>query len=1103
MRLACLCLGLVTATAKVSLGLDTQKSLAQYIHQTWDVNDGLPQLTGNAIAQTSRGYIWVGTQEGLSRFDGVNFTTFVANRPDEMTNDEVTALEATLDGKLWIGTLDGVLAYDSGHFKAYRAAEGLLDPRITSLATSADGVLWVGTRERGLFRFDGKSFETPPGSAKLAEATIRTVFVDSKQRVWAATDTGLALIDGIDVRMFSTRDGLPDNLVNDICDAAEGGVWIATENGLARFVEGAPLPVGDPSQLSDTRLTHVLEDQDGNVWLGTTNGGLNVYRNSTFESYSIDDPRRKIKIEALYEDRENNLWIGTGENGVTMLRDGPVKTFSTIEGLAAPMALGIVQGRLGNIWVGGPSGLTRIQGDEASVYKAEHGLPGDFIVSLYKEPSGDIWAGTRHSGLARFRYRESPKKGKTPDGAPPSFQVLETLTTEDGLSSNAVYAAQRDNAGRLWIGTNGEGLNILSDEGVQTFSKKDGLTDDKVTTIIKDAKGDLWVGTDFGLNWFGGGLLESHEVLPDLAEARVMHIHDDYLGRIWIGTYGQGLFVIDQNVEVQSIRKRDGLFDDVIFVILDDGQGSFWMSCNKGVFRVRVEALNAFVTGNAKRIESTIFDVSDGMRQREATGSFKQPGWVDNDGNLWFSTVDGVVRIDPLALNKSEFPPKTVIETVHANGRPVKPGSSLPPDVKTLDFTYTGISFVSSNRIEFIYKLVGIDDKWISAGTQRRVNYTNLPPGNYEFRVKARSADGAWSRAAARFPFSLNAAFYETTWFYITAFIVLLFFLFSYSRWRAHRVETRERKLSELAWDRTRQALESQIGEVQRVSDKLSGIADALGSFMSDLASSSAQVAKVISEIVMTLHTMEKAGSDVQKYAGGILNDAKNDKTKAFNSREEMKQTSGIIVRIRDDSKNIATGSRELLESLVEVNRSIRGVKEIAEKSKILAVNASIEAVKAGRYGVGFGVVAREIKAMALQSKNATQSITNLLFNVQRAIVGINKTSKAGQELSVEGVKQIEQASRTVSGFVEAMSSTSDKAQKIAGMIGQQSEDIGATLTSMKDINYLVQENELLSRDMKEQVSTLNDSAKELLGLVANWKAPETLVSFSHKNKKI
>jgi PAS domain S-box-containing protein len=498
------------------------------------------------------------------------------------------------------------------------------------------------------------------------------------------------------------------------------------------------------------------------LWIGTAGGGLNQLRDGAFATTGALEGLSSDVVLGVYQDREGAVWVGTAGAGVNRLKDGKIITYTTRDGLADNQVLSITEDGQGDHWFGTRRGLTRLRNGHFAAYAGNKGVPTDVVQCTFTDSKGDLWVGSR-SGLSHF------------DG-----RTFRTYTTKDGLSHNnvqAIYGDRRD--GSLWIGTS-DGLDHLANGRFVAYTKKDGLSNDVVWTIAGDADGTLWLGTS------GGGL----------------------------NRFRNGVF--------SSVTTAQGLFDDAIFQILDDQLGNLWFSCNRGVFRVAKEQLNALARHQIQHISARSFGVSDGMRSAECNGAFQAAGYRLNNGALLFPTMKGIASIQPDHIEKNPAPLSVLVEQTNIDNRefagqsPFKP----PPGKGQLEFQYTAPSFIAAERIRFKYMLEGFDKDWVDAGNRRIAFYTNIPPGDYKFKVIARNTGGVWSSREASVALILPKHFYQTTAFTTLEGLAALGLLAAAYSIRVSRLQANEAKLRVLVEQRT-EALSSSEKKFRQLAENI------------------------------------------------------------------------------------------------------------------------------------------------------------------------------------------------------------------------------------------------------------------------------------------
>ena len=746
---------LVLLAGTRTLALDPGRHLKEFGHQTWLTENGLPQNTVQAIVQTQDGYLWVGTQEGLARFDGLNFTVFDKENTPAFKSNDIRFLIEDRQGRLWISTSYGLVCRHNGEFKSFTVNEGLPDNSIGPVVEDTSGTIWIGTAG-GVTRFDNGNFRTYTAEQGLSRNVIQTLCARADGSVLVGTSAGLqslsndhfssfelppdvnvanitAIAETEDRRLFfGTPDGLvvvsgstsaPQTLSNNRITALrmdrEGALWVATSGGVVRVNNGAAETLTTADGLSSNLILSIYEDREGSIWIGTEAGGLHLLKSKKFNTYSTKDGLPNDVVKAIYQDTQGGIWIGSNGGGLTLFKNGVFRTWTTREGLSSDVVLSLAGDANGTIWIGTPDGLNRFKDGKFQTFTFAEGLSNDLVRSVLVDRNGVLWAGTR-DGLNSFRDNE-----------------FTTYTTHDGLANNFIGAIFEDSKGNLWVGTLG-GLNKITNGKFQTFTAKDGLSSNTVISLYEDDSGDLWIGTN------GGGLNKFHD----------------------------GKFVSFTNTP------------DVIYRILEDQQKNLWCSSNKGIFRVNKNQLN----------NPVFYGPADGTLTRECSGGGHPAGWKTSDGRIWFATIKGLAVIDPENIPLNTTPPPIAIEQLFVDNQsipltiPLPQKVTLSPGAARLDFYYTALSFIAPENVRFKYKLEGFDDNWIDGGGRRVASYTNLRPGNYKFRIIAANNDGVWNETGAALDFYLQPRFYQTYWFYLVCVLLLALTVWQLYRLRVRRM---------------------------------------------------------------------------------------------------------------------------------------------------------------------------------------------------------------------------------------------------------------------------------------------------------------------------
>jgi signal transduction histidine kinase/ligand-binding sensor domain-containing protein/CheY-like chemotaxis protein/HPt (histidine-containing phosphotransfer) domain-containing protein len=770
---------LMTVWTAPAAALEPRKAISQYVYRSWGIAEGLPQETVSAIAQTDDGYLWVGTREGLSRFDGVRFTVYGRHNVSAFRSNRVNVLLKDRRGALWIGTDGGLIRLAHGSFVHFGTEDGLAHERIRAVYEDPDGELWIGT-DGGVSRLLQREPVRFVTIKPLAGERVLTLLRDIAGTFWAGTETGLHQIVGDTTRLVELPGTVRDD-VRKIYEDRRVGLWIATDAGVFHFVDGRPQLV----TASGFSVRAMLADRDGNMWFGTEEGGLQRWHNGVIDAYTVKDGLSDSTVFSLFEDRERTLWVGTFGSGLSSLHDGKFTIFGTREGLSSERIRAVTEDHAGNLWVGTEAGVNQLrEGKVLARYGLQEGLTHLAVNAIAQSRDGTIWIGT-DNGLNRLRNNS-----------------LSMLTVRDGLPSTDIAAILADQNGDVWVGTD-SGLAIYERDG--GFRRLSGsIGHQSIITLLQDRAGDIWIGTrNGGLARYRDGAVTEFTTRDGLSDNWITTLYEDSARTLWIGTGGGGLVRLKDG-SFRVIRRRDGLFDDTIHGIVE-ADDSLWMSSNNGIWQVSNDALNRFTEGKISRIECIGYGLDDGLRSTTAQGNTRAhpAAWRTRDGRLWFPTLKGLVAIDPRHLLTNHTAPPVSIEQVRADGRLVSEGLPVSPGRGSLEFEYTALTFVAPDKITMRYKLDGFDPDWIDAGTRRIAYYTNVPPGKYVFRVKAANNDGLWSEADATTVLELQPHFYETAVFYIVCGLTVLGAGVGVHRQRLRRMHAQKEQLVRLVEERT------------------------------------------------------------------------------------------------------------------------------------------------------------------------------------------------------------------------------------------------------------------------------------------------------------
>jgi signal transduction histidine kinase/ligand-binding sensor domain-containing protein/DNA-binding response OmpR family regulator len=801
-----------------ALALDPSLQPSQYVLDNWQIPEGLPQTSVQAIARTPDGYLWVGTQEGLGRFDGVRFTVYDTGNEPAIPDKYISVLFVDRAGRLWIGTRSGVAVLENGHFTTLSKIAGLEHAYVRAITEGGAGRLWVGT-ENGLFEVGGPgaphSFDASSG---LTDSRIRALHEDHAGALWVGTGAGLQRFDGSRFDGVRLGTGSADVPVTAMHEDTDGTLWMGTATGALYRGTGAHFDaVAEPGRLGSI-VRVLLRDRDGSLWIGTNAGGLVRWQNGKFSALA-SNLFAASDLHSLLEDDEGSLWIGSHGAGLLRLRDAKFASAGAPEGMPGNLAWTIAARSGGGLWVGSDGGLSIYDDGRFQHVAGPHGHENVAVRAVLEDRRNVLWVGTEGAGAYRL-----DQHGMT------------LFDRHNGLSGDTVTALLEDRQSRIWVGTN-EGLDVIEQGRVtsmRSLLRASGPT--SVHLLYEDRAGSLWVATEtqgvFVVDAHGTRHLGMADGLPS---DWVVAIHEDDRGAVWLGTT-DGL-ALWRDGKLTSLARSGGPLRETIMQLLEDDAHQIWLTTNKGMMSVSRDELDALAAGGTRTPEFHVYGLADGLRTAEFNGGNTAAGFRSQDGQLWFPNIRGIVRVDPRHIRTNALPPRVQIEQVAADGAPLtlRDGAQVAPGPQQWEFHYTALSLLVPQRSLFRYRLDGFDKGWIDAGNRRTAYYTRLPPGTYTFRVIASNNDGVWSDTGASLRFTLKPHFFQTIWFALAFLAAIVALAGAWYRLRVGRLRRLAGALREQVALRTRD-LELANAELLRAKDRAELAAQVKSQFLANMS---------------------------------------------------------------------------------------------------------------------------------------------------------------------------------------------------------------------------------------------------------------------------
>lgn len=752
-----------------ALALDPHKALTQYSQTRWTQQQGLPQDAVESITQTADGYLWLGTNEGLARFDGFEFVTF-RKSPDGLPSNAIAALAAAPDGSLWIGTAQGITQYRNGRFRTLGIAQGLQDNLVRSLFVDHRGILWIVAGDN-LSSYDGTRFTNYQVGRDIPMSVVEWLAEDRNHNLYVAGHSAVMTFKDGKFTPLVSPTAFSGVYPNRIAVDHAGNVWVA---GLRRMEEYSPgqgiRAFSFAGGAQESPVNEVLEDRDGNIWVGTTAGVARLQDGQIpLVPESSEDSRTSVR--ALFEDREGNLWAGTTA-GLIRFRDDVFTVYGRSEGLPSDEPETVFEDHAGRRWVGFKDrGLFLLSGDASSV-PPPAALPKGEVFTIRETRDHELLVASRE-GLVRIR-----------DGH------AETYLTPDSQKRKSVFNAIGDAAGRIWM-VGPDGLGVL-EKGAFRWVLPGGPSLTNVASILaEDRDGSMWAGsTSKGLWHITDGATQHFTEADGLGSNEVRSLLADRDGVLWIGLQEGGLTAL-RNGRFTRYTAKEGLLSESILSIVDDGD-SLWLSTPRGISRISRSQFRDLDARRIATLQPVNYGIADGLRSADCSSvRFGAGSGRYADGTMWFATSRGVAVFRRDALHREEMAPLAHLTEAAIDGLDLDMGGSskVPPGAGRMQIRYTGIHLRAPERVRFSYKLVGLDADWVPAAGRRTANYNSLGRGHYQFLVKAELPGGPSSQTSGEF--EILPHFWETVWFRLLCLAALGGMIWGAFRLRMWQVRSR------------------------------------------------------------------------------------------------------------------------------------------------------------------------------------------------------------------------------------------------------------------------------------------------------------------------
>ena len=769
--------------------VDPHQPAASYIRTTFSVEDGLSSNVVNAIVQTRNGYLWIGTDAGLNRFDGRDFTPIYFRGPGSAPQGTVTSLVEGPEGDLWMGTNAGVVRipraaldrFDRSLSVFYHPGVGTSD-EIAWLRFSHDGALWVGT-SAGLYRFVGDRFETV-----IARASISRIEESADGHILVISSQGFIELDEkrvVEHPPLSDELGIhPDQIYHAFQDR-KGAVWFCTIWGLARRKNGAI------ERLQPYGLGHgvlrVYEDPQGNLWVEASTSAQSTGGISRVSGTKLESLAPGIQVRAISADREGNLWVGTNGEGLIRFKDRPIRMFTKADGLPNNIPMTVLSKRDGTLWVGNNcGGLSVFNGGRFKTYDEKDGLSNSCVWALAEGKNGELWVGTWGGGLFRFAQSHFAQ-----------------FNSRQGLAGDVVRAITIARDDSLWIATDG-GLSHMVNEQFRNYSTTDGLSSNRVVNVYQDRDKGIWVGTSHGVNRMIGDRFAPVWSAHEIFDPRYISFGEDSSGDLYALSAPKGVDRIEGN---QLVAVNHDL--DLLSMVISH-RGELWFTGGNGIFRFSEAAFRERHGSQENPPDYAWFGRTDGLASTQC--SIGTPNMaITADGRLWVSTVQGLAMLELPRVHFDSARPVIFVEEVTVGRDSQIAGRELvlPPGTHHVELRFDSISLASPEKIRFQYRMDDVDPIWMEADDSLTAVYSNIPVGTHAFRIRASNTDGVWDRSGISFPVIQKPYLYEKGWVRLIAAIALVLTLIGAYRFRLQQIRAQmSARLNERVLERTRVARE-------------------------------------------------------------------------------------------------------------------------------------------------------------------------------------------------------------------------------------------------------------------------------------------------------
>ena len=772
-----------------------------YNYKQYSVENGFPQSNADDIFQDKDGYIWFATQNGAARFDGFNY--FLVDKYKGLRSNNVVDINQDSEGNFWFSTKDGLTKYANDSCINFTVKDGLSSNIIRNTFELPDGRILICTN-RGTDIVENNRIK------KLHLKAVPLLFLKRKNNeIWCVSNTNIYKFVN-DTLQKVDYTGIPSKLYC-IAEGRDSALWISSDKGIYKVKDDKILHLTDKEGLSDNKIKNLLIDSENNLWYASEQTGCGKYFNGKFYNFTAETGMENTAVLSLFEDREKNIWIG-GRNGATMINPRiPFVQFENVTPFEHEIVMGITEDAKANLWFCTyGSGLSKYDGKKFTNYTKKNGAFDNHFFDAETDRYGNLWIATANSGILVY------------DGS-----RFKQITEVDGIKiSSRILTIFKDNNQNLWFGTNGEGIFILRNRKLKRFEIT-GYPIKNVLAINQDNEGNIWFGTvNEGLYKYNGNKLiridENNTVMPGIVRA-IANVN----GKLRFGTASEGIYFLSEKngkFVQHFINKSDGLNSDNIYLLFTDRENNLWSGTEKGVDKIKFND-----DGSLQSIKS--YTKNEGFLgvETDLNGAYQ-----DKNGNIWFGTINGVVKYIEGVNKKNDIEPKLYLKGIKLffkdydwtnycdslSSADLPVNLTLPYDKNHLTFEFIGLCYSNPQKVKYKYRLIGQNNDWSPEATDRKAVFSNIEPGNYTFEVTACNDDGLWSKNPVRYTFKIKPPFWEELWFKTLALFILLIFIYVIIEYRNRSLKKAKNKLEKEVEKRTFE-LKNQKEKLEQINLKI------------------------------------------------------------------------------------------------------------------------------------------------------------------------------------------------------------------------------------------------------------------------------------------